>query len=102
MRRALSITSVLLATLALTACTGGASVSPSSAAPSLAPSTAASASAASVAPSASADACAKDALTTKTSGKLTIGTDNPAYPPYFDIPEGGATKPPRSPSRHRF
>jgi len=94
MRRVFSITTTLLATLALTACTGGATPSPSSAAPSLAASTAASASAAaSVAPSASADACAKDALTTKTSGKLTIGTDNPAYPPYFDIPEAGATKP---------
>ncbi len=28
-------------------------------------------------------ACAKENLTTKTSGTLTIGTDSPAYPPYF-------------------
>jgi polar amino acid transport system substrate-binding protein len=26
-------------------------------------------------------------------GKLTVGTDNPAYPPYFQIPEGTATAP---------
>src|SRR4051812_48536734 len=38
-----------------------------------------------VAPS-SADAlanCTKDALQTKTAGKLTIGTDQPAYEPWF-------------------
>jgi polar amino acid transport system substrate-binding protein len=31
----------------------------------------------------SADACAKDQLKTLTSGKLTIGTDDPVYPPWF-------------------
>jgi polar amino acid transport system substrate-binding protein len=31
----------------------------------------------------SADACPAGALTTKTAGKLTIGTDNPAYEPWF-------------------
>src|SRR4051794_33274016 len=30
-----------------------------------------------------ADACAKDQLQLKQSGQLTIGTDKPAYPPYF-------------------
>ena len=34
-----------------------------------------------------ADACATDALVTKTNGKLTVGTDNPAYPPYFESAE---------------
>ena len=34
-------------------------------------------------PSASPDACAKDSLTLVTPGTFTIGTDNPAYPPYF-------------------
>jgi polar amino acid transport system substrate-binding protein len=91
MRRALPIT-VLLLSLALGACTSaGASPSPSAAAPSVvasSPSTAAS-----VAPSASADACAKDTLTLKAPGKLTIGTDNPAFPPYFQIPAGTATPP---------
>lgn len=33
-----------------------------------------------------ADACAAENLQTKTSGRLTIGTDNPAFPPYFDPP----------------
>jgi polar amino acid transport system substrate-binding protein len=31
-----------------------------------------------------ADACAKDQLALKTPGTLTIGTDKPAYPPYFE------------------
>jgi polar amino acid transport system substrate-binding protein len=35
-------------------------------------------------PSASEDVCPPGALTTKTSGKLTIGTDNPAYEPWFN------------------
>ncbi|HLO36473.1 MAG TPA: ABC transporter substrate-binding protein [Candidatus Deferrimicrobium sp.] len=92
MRRAIPVTALLLASLALGACTSGATPAPSSAAPSVAPSTAASV-APSVAPSATPDACAKDNLTLKTAGKLTIGTDNPAYPPYFQIPDGTATKP---------
>jgi polar amino acid transport system substrate-binding protein len=33
--------------------------------------------------SASADVCPAGALATKTAGKLTIGTDNPAYEPWF-------------------
>ena len=32
-----------------------------------------------------ADPCAKESLETKTAGRLTIGTDNPAYPPWFEI-----------------
>jgi polar amino acid transport system substrate-binding protein len=36
------------------------------------------------------DTCAKDALDLVTPGTLTIGTDNPAYPPWF----GGAEKKP--------
>jgi polar amino acid transport system substrate-binding protein len=39
--------------------------------------------------SASADACAKQNLQLVNDGKLTIGTSNPAYPPYF---AGGTTK----------
>ncbi|MEY9940667.1 ABC transporter substrate-binding protein [Streptacidiphilus sp. MAP5-3] len=34
--------------------------------------------------SAAAASCTKGALATMTSGKLTIGTDNPAYTPWFD------------------
>ena len=40
-------------------------------------------------PRASAAACAKDDLAVMTAGKLTIGTDNPAYPPYFAEPATG-------------
>jgi polar amino acid transport system substrate-binding protein len=35
------------------------------------------------------DACAKDSLELVNAGKLTIGTDNPAFPPWFD---GGTPK----------
>ncbi len=41
---------------------------------------------------ASADAtseCAPETLETKTAGQLTIGTDNPAFPPYWDPPADG-------------
>jgi polar amino acid transport system substrate-binding protein len=38
---------------------------------------------------AAAETCAKDQLETTTAGKLTIGTDNPAFPPWF---EGGTPK----------
>ena len=92
MRRALPVTGLLLASLALGACTGGgASPAPASVAPSVAAPSASIE--ASVAPSASANPCAKDSLKVTTAGKLTIGTDNPAYPPYFQIPDGTATKP---------
>ncbi len=90
MRSALTSSVVLLAALAVAGCTtAGASPSASTAASAAAPS----ATAPSTAPSPSADACAKDSLTTVTAGKLTIGTDNPAYPPYFQIPDVTATAP---------
>ena len=45
-----------------------------------------------VSPSASVDAsCAKDKLTLKTAGKLTLSTDNPAYSPWFQGGNEGAT-----------
>jgi polar amino acid transport system substrate-binding protein len=40
-------------------------------------------------PPAQADACAKENLTLVQDGTLTIGTDNPAFPPWF---EGGTTE----------
>ena len=40
-----------------------------------------------------AAACPADTLETKATGKLTIGTDNPAFPPYFEAREGGNTEP---------
>ncbi|MGI9187410.1 MAG: ABC transporter substrate-binding protein [Gaiellales bacterium] len=41
--------------------------------------------------SAAADTCAKDQLALKNAGQLTVGTDKPAYPPYFedDDPSNG-------------
>jgi len=85
-RRASALVTVL--GLAVAACTGGTSPSPSpsSAAPSVSPSVAAS-------PSPTPDACAAENLETKTAGKLTIGTDNPAFPPYFEAREGGNAEP---------
>jgi polar amino acid transport system substrate-binding protein len=93
MRKPLLLSLGLVALLAA-ACTSSSGASPSaSAAASTAPSAAASAAtseAPSAAPSASAALtdCAKTAVVTP--GKFTIGTDNPAYPPYFATPEGSA------------
>jgi len=90
MRRAPSVLAVVVAGLAVVGCSSGATPSPSAVAPSVAPSVAAS-EAASVAPS--VDACAKDSLTLKTAGKLTVGTDNPAYPPYYAPNPSGNPQP---------
>ena len=100
MRTALRPAAAAIATLLIAAaCTAGASPTPAaSTAPSAAPSAAAPSAAApsqapSQAPSAApsvtpaptpVDACAPAQLATLTSGTLTIGTDNPAYPPYFE------------------
>ena len=67
-----------------------------------APATVAASGATSESPSASASeaaspsstACAKESLTLVTPGKFTIGTDNPAYPPYFlENPDKHKTEP---------
>lgn len=84
MRRTSSLALLAIASV-IAACTSpGASTAPSSpasAAPSVEPS---------VAASPSADACAKESLAVVTPGKLTLGTDNPAYPPYFAENEDGS------------
>jgi polar amino acid transport system substrate-binding protein len=86
--------SLSLATVAvLIAACSGALASPSAPA---SPAAVASASAAatSAAPSVTPDACAAGSLQTVSAGKLTIGTDNPAYPPYYQPPAtGSAPKP---------
>lgn len=90
MPRTMSVaTGALLLSLLVAACTGtGASPSPSAAAPSTAPSVAPS-DAASTAPTPTPDACAKETLPLKAAGTLTIGADNPAFPPYYQpAPEG--------------
>jgi polar amino acid transport system substrate-binding protein len=71
------------------ACSNGAATPAASTAASQAPSESA---AASEAPSQAAVACSFAALKTKTPGTLTIGADNPAYPPYYQ-PSDPATDP---------
>lgn len=51
--------------------------------PSTAPTGAASLAPSAAAPSATADACAAANLKTLAAGKLTVGADNPAYPPFY-------------------
>ena len=74
---------VALIAIVAAACGGGTSSAPSTE-PSVAPS---------VEASPSADPCATDSLETLTAGKLIVGTDNPAFPPYFAGREGGNTEP---------
>jgi polar amino acid transport system substrate-binding protein len=88
----LRIVTLGVVSLLLAACgPGGSTTAPSS------PASAAPTQAASVPPSETAeptqDACAKENLQTKTAGVLTIGTDNPAFPPYFEGREGGNSEP---------
>ena len=45
------------------------------------------------APSAEADICTAAEMPTVTPGTFTIGTDNPAYPPYFEIVDPPVTDP---------
>ena len=83
MRTVTGISALALVAVFAAACSTGGTASPS-AAGSAAPSAAASESAvASEAPSSAAATCTPDSLQTKTAGTLTIGADNPAYPPYF-------------------
>jgi polar amino acid transport system substrate-binding protein len=94
MRSTVTAATALLLVLVVGACSGtGAapSVAPSSA-PSEAP-TSAPSEAATEAPSAapSEAACSPDTLATKTPGTLTIGADNPAFPPYYQPPAEGET-----------
>lgn len=87
----LRIVTLGVVSLLLAACgPGGATTAPSSPTP-------AAPTQASLPPSETAeptqDACATESLVTKTAGTLTIGTDNPAYPPYFQARDGGNTEP---------
>lgn len=91
MRSALKTLVVLLVAMMVAACSSSGGASPSASA--VASASAPAAASPSAAPSATPDVCAKDSLTTMAAGKLTVGTDNPAYPPYFQIPEGTATAP---------
>jgi polar amino acid transport system substrate-binding protein len=97
MRTITGITALALVATLAAACTGGASPSPApTAAPTAAPTeapTAAPTAAPTEAPTATPDPCAPENLALKSAGMLTIGTDNPAYPPYFEKGDGAFTDP---------
>ena len=85
-----SVTLLALGALTLAAC-GQASNSASSTSAAPASSSAAASETASASASASTDPCSKESLATLSAGTLTVGTDTPAYPPYFvdDKPSNG-------------
>jgi len=86
MRSSPTFALVALMSILTAACTTGASSPSASLAPSVPPPPSAPAESASP----SADACAADSLAVIEPGKLTLGTDNPAYPPYFAENEDGS------------
>jgi polar amino acid transport system substrate-binding protein len=51
---------------------------------------------------AAADPCAKDQLQTTSAGKLTIGTDNPAFPPWFQDADGAPWDPTKEPTKEGY
>ncbi len=85
----------LAAVLMVAACTSGTSPTPApTAVPTAAPTAAPTAPPTEApTPTPTPDACAPANLALVTPGKLTIGTDNPAYPPYFEPRDGGNTPP---------
>jgi polar amino acid transport system substrate-binding protein len=85
MPRIFRVTAVTGLVLLLAACADGGS-SPSATASEAEPSESAATS-----PTDAAASCAPEDLATKTPGSLTVGTDNPAFPPYFSEPEEGET-----------
>jgi polar amino acid transport system substrate-binding protein len=49
-----------------------------------------------------ADPCAKDQLSLVNEGRLTIATDNPAFPPWFQDAEGGPWDPTSEPTKQGY
>lgn len=92
-RRSLAIAALAASGLLLAACAQESSGGASSSAPAPESSSAPAPESSSAAPSPTAtpDECAKENLTLVNGGQLTIGTDSPAYPPYFvdDDPTNG-------------
>ncbi len=91
-RNRLRFLSLPLAVLLVAACTSSAASPSPTPAPTPAPATAtpaATPAAATPTPAPTANPCDKATLKTLAAGKLTIGTDNPAYPPYFAAPADG-------------
>jgi polar amino acid transport system substrate-binding protein len=83
MRTVSGVTALALVAAFAAACSSGSSATPSPSAASAAPSAFAAPSEA-ASPSPTADACAPENLKTLTAGTLTIGADNPSYPPFFE------------------
>ncbi|HEY3523694.1 MAG TPA: ABC transporter substrate-binding protein [Candidatus Limnocylindrales bacterium] len=94
--------SLLVVAILATGCTG--SPAATSSAPSVAPSTAPASASVAASPSAGASAspavsatpspCTPDQLSTVAAGTLTVGADNPAFPPYYEPNDDGSkTKP---------
>jgi polar amino acid transport system substrate-binding protein len=94
MRTIKGITALAFVAAFAAACTGGAaSPSPAATAAPTAASTEAPSMAPTEAPTPTPDACAPGNLALKAPGVVTIGTDNPAYPPYFEKGDGAFTAP---------
>jgi polar amino acid transport system substrate-binding protein len=90
-RKSLQVLSIPLLAAVIAACSATAATQNPTLTPLVTPTPAVSAAAVATP---TQNACDKSVLTTLTSGKLTIGTDNPAYPPYFAAPaSGNATAP---------
>jgi polar amino acid transport system substrate-binding protein len=91
--RKMTVLSIGLIAVFAAACSSAAASPSASVAPTPSPAAIVS-TAPSVAPSPTPDACAAANLTLTTSGKLTIATDNPAFPPYFaENADGHKTSP---------
>ncbi len=84
MRTTRAIAALALIAAFAAACSSGPTAPSASTAPTDAPTVAPSDAAT---PEPTPGACAKDNLALTTAGTLTIGTDNPAYPPYFEFSE---------------
>jgi polar amino acid transport system substrate-binding protein len=82
MRTVTGVSALALVAVFAAACSAGAA-SPSAASSAAASPAASASAAASEAPSQAAASCTPDSMATKTPGTLTIGADNPAYPPYY-------------------
>ncbi len=94
MRTVKGMTALVFAAAFAAACTGGGSTPSPIASDAATPvPTAAPTTAPTEAPTPTPDACAPANLALKTAGKLTLGADNPAYPPYFARRDGGNTPP---------
>ena len=85
---AVAVVIAIIAVVLLTREPGGPTPTPTATTPAATPTQVAEAT-----PAPTEDACAAENLATKTAGTLTIGTDNPAFPPYFEGREGGNSQP---------